>query len=287
MIVPPERAGRPAPADLAARRAQMDAGLAQGVWHTELPARETILGGRRTLHFAPSDQPRGYLIHYHGGGYRLGGPEMEGPFAERLVGACGIEVVCPQYRLAPEHPFPAGFNDAWAALCALRDEIGGAPLIVSGDSAGGGLAAAVAAQAAALGTPRIDGVVLISAWLDQRIAADAFDRNAASDPMFSRESATVAAQLYLQGADPAHPLASPLLAPIAKFPPCLISVGTGEVLADDSIAFHRRLTEAGIPCEISAIDGMDHVAVSRGADLPGSAQTFSSIAAFIDHIVSA
>lgn len=286
MIVPPERTGYPAPPDLAERRAQMVAGLAAGVWATARPPVETTLGGRRTLRFIPEGLPRGHVLHLHGGGYRLGCPEIEGPFAERIAAACGVEVVCPEYRLAPEHPFPAGFNDAWAALAALRDEIGDAPLIVSGDSAGGGLAAAVALRAAKAGAPRVDGVMLMSAWLDLTVSADAFARNAASDPMFSRQSAQAAAGLYLQGADPLHPLASPVLAPLAGFPPTLISVGTGEVLADDAIAFHDRLRAAGAACELAAINGMDHVAVTRGADLPGSAETFARIAAFVDRLMT-
>lgn len=279
--LPPERSGYPAPADLAERRKGMDAAIAAGVWATATPPEEAILGGRRVLRFKPKGTPRGTVLHLHGGGFRLGGPEMEGPLAEALAERCAVEIVAPQYRLAPEHPFPCGLADALAALTALREETGDRPLVLSGDSAGGGLAAALAV----LGTVRIEGLVLLSPWLDTAVTAPSFAENAGSDPMFSRESAEVAAGLYLQGQDPRHPLASPLHAPITAFPPTLISVGTGEVLRDDSLRFHDKLRAIGVPSELTAVAGMEHVAVVRGLHMPGAAETFEAMAAFIDRIV--
>jgi acetyl esterase/lipase len=243
------------------------------------------LAGLRTLRFKPKGAPRGYILQLHGGGFRIGRPEFESIFAEALVDRCGVEVIVPQYRLAPEGPFPAGLTDALAALTALRAEIGDAPLIVGGDSAGGGLAASLGVFTATEGGPRIDGLVLLSPWLDLRVSAQAYAANAASDPMFSKESADIAAELYLQGFDPTHPLASPLLAPIEAFPPTLISVGTGDVLVDDSRLFHEKLTAAGIACRLSAIDGMEHVAVVRSLAMPGAAETFEAVAEFIEGIV--
>jgi acetyl esterase/lipase len=262
----------------------MQAAVDAGAWKTARPPVETTLAGLRTLRFRPAAAPRGYVLQLHGGGFRIGRPEFESLFAAALVERCGVEVIVPQYRLAPEGPFPAGLVDALAALKALRAEIGEAPLIVGGDSAGGGLAASLGVLTAAEGGPRIDGLVLLSPWLDLRVSAPAYAANAASDPMFSKESADVAAELYLQGFDPVHPLASPLLAPIAAFPPTLISVGTGEVLRDDSLLFHAKLTAAGIACRLSAIDGMEHVAVVRGLDMPGAAETLAAVADFISAI---
>jgi len=285
VTIPPERAGRAPPADLAERRAQMQAAVDAGVWKTVRPPVETSLAGLRTLRFAPGRAKRGYLLQLHGGGFRIGRPEFESLFAEALADRCGVEVVVPQYRLAPEGPFPAGINDALAALTALRAEIGDAPLIVGGDSAGGGLAAALGVLAGA-GEVVIDGLVLLSPWLDLRVSAPAYAANAATDPMFSKESADIAAELYLQGFDPAHPLASPLLAPIAAWPPTLISVGTGEVLADDSLRFHEKLIATGAASTLSVIDGMEHVAVVRGLDLTGSRETFAAVAAFVDGILT-
>jgi acetyl esterase/lipase len=223
------------------------------------------------------------VLQLHGGGFRIGRPEFESLFAEALAKRCHVEVVVPQYRLAPEGPFPAGLIDAFESLKALRAEIGDAPLIVGGDSAGGGLAASLG-----LLTPElIDGLVMLSPWLDLRVNAQSYVTNAATDPMFSTESASIAAELYLQGFDPTHPLVSPLLAEITAYPPSLISVGSGEVLADDSLLFHDKLLAAGVSSRLSAIDGMEHVAVVRSLEMQGAAETFAEVAAFVDGIIKA
>lgn len=281
--LPSERAGHPLPADLAERRREMAESLASGAFRTEPAPRETRLGNRRALSLTPDRPPRGRVFHIHGGGFRNGIPEMEGPYADRLRRACQVEVVLPEYRLASEHPFPAGLNDAWAALQAYAAQGSGTPLIVSGQSAGGGLAAGLAVLAAQAGLP-LAGLVLIAPWLDLTLAAPSYIGNEASDPLFSSESAAVAADLYLQGEDPRHPLASPLLAPLAGLPPTLIAVGSGEVLYDDAARFDERLRAAGVASEFLAVPGMEHVAVTRGADLPGSAETFARIARFIGEI---
>ncbi|MFA7601974.1 MAG: alpha/beta hydrolase fold domain-containing protein [Novosphingobium sp.] len=283
--LPPLRPGRAAPPDLAERRAQMQAAVDAGAWKTRKPPLETTLAGLRTLRFRPEGAPRGYVLQLHGGGFRIGRPEFESLFAEALAERCGVEVVVPQYRLAPEGPFPAGLADATAALAGLREEIGAAPLIVGGDSAGGGLAAGLAVLAAARGGPPIDGLVLLSPWLDLRVSARSYAANAATDPMFSRDSAEIAAELYLQGFDPAHPLVSPLLAPIATFPPTLISVGTGEVLYDDSRLFHDKLAAAGVPSTLSTVSGMEHVAVVRGLDMPGAPETLAAVVDFVEALL--
>ena len=282
ITIPPLRPGRAADPDLAERRGQMQAGVDAGVWKTEKPPLETTLAGRRCLRFKPEGNPRGYMLQLHGGGFRIGRPEFESLYAEALVKRCGIEVVAPQYRLAPEAPFPAGLIDAHEALKALREEIGEAPLILGGDSAGGGLAASLGVLCAAEGGRKIDALVLLSAWLDLRVTAASYASNAATDPMFSKESADVAAELYLQGFDPAHPLASPLLAPLAGLPPTLVSVGKGEVLADDSVLFHEKLVAAGVTSRLSAIAGMDHVAVVQGLAKLGAAETFEEVVALVE-----
>ncbi|MBW8783272.1 MAG: alpha/beta hydrolase [Novosphingobium sp.] len=282
--LPPERTGYPAPPDLAARRAMMDAALAAGQWTVEPQPRERTLAGRRVLRFAPPGESRGRVLHFHGGAFRLGGPEMEGPFAIALAARCGVELIAPQYRLAPEHPFPAGLNDGWAVLEAVASENDG-PMVLSGDSAGGGLAASLAVRAVEAGVP-LAGLVLLSPWLDLTVSAPAYAENSANDPLFSHESATSGAELYLQGIDPRHPLASPLFADHRGFPPTLISVGTGEVLRDDALRLDTSLGAAGVTTRLVALDRMEHVAVVRDLASPGAAETFRAIAAFVDDIIA-
>jgi len=281
--VPAERPGRPAPAELAARREGMAGAIAGGHWRTDPAPAEVVLDGVRVLRFRPAGAARGVVLHLHGGGFRQGCPEMIGPYAAALAERCGVEVVCPAYRLAPEHPFPAGLNDAAKVYRALRRE-GAAPLIVSGDSAGGGLAAGLTALATSEGQAPA-GLILLSPWLDLTVTAKSYQANAATDPLFSREAATAAAELYLQGHPPTDPLASPLFAPLAGFPPTLVNIGDGEVLADDGRALDQALQAAGVAAELQTVPGMDHVAVTRGLTLRGAPETFAAVAGFVERVL--
>jgi monoterpene epsilon-lactone hydrolase len=287
ITIPAERAGREAPADLAERRAMMTKAAEAGMLPKPVrPVAEEVIDGVRTLTVMPEgNMPRAWLLMLHGGGYRLGRPENDTCFAERLADRCGIAVVLPAYRLAPENPFPAGFNDAWKALVALRARIGDAPLLVGGDSAGGGLAAALGVYAASKGSPRIQGALLFSPWVDMTITAASFKENAASDQLFPEASAQMASDTYMQGFDLRHPLASPLFAHISGFPPAFINVGNGEALRDDSLAFHTKLLDAGLHSELLGVDGMEHVAPVRSEELPGSAESFAATAQFVDKLL--
>lgn len=280
---PAERDGFPATGDLQSQKAGISAAVASGMWQTDPAPLEENLNGVRCLRFC-SPAPRcGTVIHFHGGGFRIGCPEQVGPFAARLAQHCAVDVVCPAYRLAPEYPFPAGLSDATAALAKLC-ETSDQPILISGDSAGGGIAASLAALCGQMAIHPA-GLVLLSPWLDLTASTASYAANAASDPLFSSQSAKTAADLYLQGWEANDPLASPGLGPVDAFPPTFINVGSGEVLIDDSRAFHARLRAGGIPAQLQEIAGMGHVAVTRGADLPGSAETFAALAAFVRRVL--
>lgn len=274
MNLPPERPGQPASADVIQRRAGLAAAMEAGLGRTDLQGREIWLNGVRALCFDPQGAARGTVIHLHGGAFRIGCPEQIAPFAAVLAARCAVRVVCPAYRLAPEFPFPAGLHDARAALTTLA---GGAPILLSGDSAGGGLAAALALLAHRDGIA-IAGLALLSAWLDLTVSAPAYFANRASDPLFSAESARSAAALYLQGHPADDPLASPLFGPVDHFPPVYVDVGDGEVLLDDACRLHARLDGA----TLNVIAGMEHVAATRSLDLPGATQSLEGLARFIN-----
>ncbi|MEO6093787.1 MAG: alpha/beta hydrolase [Novosphingobium sp.] len=282
--LPDERPGIGAPPRLAALRQAVAQAVGAGTWRTDPPAREMKLGGTRALAFAPHGTAKATLVHFHGGGYGLGAPEMAGPYAAALAERCGVEVICPQYRLAPDYPLPAGLNDGLKVVEALRDA-GCGQLILSGDSAGGGLAASLTALCVADGI-KVAGLVLLSAWLDLTVSSDCYDANAASDPLFSRASAQDSSGLYLQGWPADDPLASPLFANLAGFPPTLVSAGAGEVLFEDSRRFHAALEAAGVPAELSVIPDMEHTAVIRDKSLVGAAETFDIVARFIDRLLA-
>ncbi len=291
-----ERKGRAAPEALALRRGA-GAVPADVFASYEYQLDGGPLGTVRALRFwpdgTPSPAPRATVLHWHGGGFRLGRPEHAAVFAQNLATACDVEVICPHYRLAPEHPFPAALNDAMAALAGVLGGVltgslarGAKRIILSGDSAGGGLAASLAVLCGQRGIA-LAGQVLHSPWLDLAVTNPSYGANAARDPLFSAASAREAAEQYLQGNKADDPLASPLLADAAIFPPTYISVGDGEVLAGDALAFHAGLTAAGRSAHLSVIAGMEHVAVVRGAGLVGAEQTFTEACAFIRAIASA
>jgi acetyl esterase/lipase len=291
--LPPERAGHAAPPDILAARAGMRKLAAERCWQGPSIPTEEHLGGVRVLRFRPggaaalSNGPAASVLHFHGGGYRLGCPEYLAPFASEFSRQCRVEVICPAYRLAPEHPYPAALYDARAVLRTLAASASESiPCILSGDSAGGGLAAGLALLALAEDIPLV-GLVLLSAWLDLSVSAPSYVANADTDPLFSLQAARLAADLYLQGAAAEEPLASPLYATLKGLPPTFISVGQGEVLADDSRRFHEALTAAGVPSELHALAQMTHIAVVRDRSAPGAAETFTRLSAFIDARVRA
>lgn len=281
--LPAPRTGVPAAAELIERRKGMEAAVAAGMWRAYPPPAERYTGGVRCLWFHPPGASRATLLHLHGGAFRIGSPEQVAPFARALSTRCGVTVVCPAYRLAPEHPFPAALSDGWAVLKVLPKE---APIFVSGDSAGGALAAGLAQIAAAAGLS-MAGLILLSPWLDLTMTSQSFETNAPTDQLFSFAAAQEAAQLYLQGHAPEDPLASPLLAAPAGFPPSFISAGTGEVLAGDARHLHELLHRADVPATLSLVDGMEHVAVTRDFRLTGAEETFAEICEFVLSVLSA
>jgi acetyl esterase/lipase len=281
--LPAERLGHAPPDELIAQRRGVEGAIRSGVWQCDPAPVERSIAGLRCLEFTPPGDVRATILHLHGGGFRLGCPEQLGPFAAALSARCQVRVICPAYRLAPEHPFPAGLGDGWRVLSELAT--GDEPLIVSGDSAGGGLAAGLAALSGQSGG-QLCGLVLLSPWFDLTVTSPSYAGNAAHDPLFSAASARAAAELYLQGAAADGALASPLFGPVSGFPPSYIAVGTGEVLLDDARSMAAKLQAGGVDVHLHQVEGMDHVAVVRGRALTGSAETFAALTAFIDRILA-
>ncbi len=252
MTLPPQRSGTAAPDDLLARRARMPAAWTPEMLEPGTAARDAVIGGIACL--VCETAARGETILYlHGGGYRMGSPAAWANFASRLATATGCAVVVPDYRLAPEHPFPAAIHDALAVYKTLTERNGVTP-IVGGDSAGGGLACALALAA----EPPPQKAVLLSPWVDLTVTNPTF-ASRKSDLFFPRESALEAAGQYLQGHDAADPLASPLKGDLDGFPSTLILASSDECLIGDALALQAALTEARVPVETHIVPGMTHV----------------------------
>lgn len=268
----PERPGYPADAGLAERRARAGGNPADAAG-----VAEADIGGARCLLVEPSrGAATGDILYFHGGGYRLGSPLAYIAYARRIADACGRRVVLPFYPLAPEHPFPAAINRLAAVFRALPDPAG---TVIAGDSAGGGLAAALCILAARAGQ-RPAGAILVSPMLDLTGAGDSLVRNAARDPMFSREAVLDAAGLYLQGHDPADPLVSAAHADPADFPPVLVLTGGAEVLLDEALDFARKLALADCPVTLHVAAGMGHAWPLLAPDTPAAAEAIEAMASF-------
>ena len=200
------------------------------------------------------------VLYLHGGGYASGSVRSHRSFCARISAAASAPVLDVDYRLAPEHPYPAAVDDALVAYRWLLGE-GLAPerVVVAGDSAGGGLAAALLLAARAAGDPLPAGAVLLSPWLDLTLAGASMHLRAAEDPICSRERLAESAAWYAAGEDPACPLVSPLFGELEGLPPLLVLVGTAEVLLDDSLRFGAGADAAGVDLTLVVEEDLLHV----------------------------
>ena len=201
------------------------------------------------------------LLYLHGGGYAIGSPRSHRHLAAAIARVAGVACLLLDYRLAPEHPFPAAVHDAVAAHRWLLEQrgIAASRIAVAGDSAGGGLtvAALVGLRQAGLAMPGAG--VCISPWTDLTCSAPSYRERASRDPIVTLPNITVMARDYLHGADPRAPLASPIFADLRGLPPLLIHVGSEEVLLDDATQLAERARAAGVDVAIEVWDPMIHV----------------------------
>jgi len=200
------------------------------------------------------------LLYLHGGGYVIGSPASHRHLAAAISEAAGISVFCADYRLAPEHPFPAAVDDAVAAYKGLLDSaIPAARIAIAGDSAGGGLTIATLVAARDKGLPVPACAVAISPWADLSQGGESHRTRVKRDPMVGKEALDSMAAAYLAGRDAKTPLASPLFAELKGLPPLLIQVGSEEALHDDSMQLKARAEGAGVDVSLESWGGMVHV----------------------------
>lgn len=228
------------------------------------------------------------VLYLHGGGFAMGSCASHRAIAGRVGDACRAPVILPEYRLAPEHPFPAGPDDALAAYRALLDE-GHRPdgIVIVGDSAGGGLAAGLAATIARLGLPGPGAVVLMSPFVDMTLSGDSYRTRDGIDPWLKAALFPETRDRYVGGADPADPLVSPLFADLRGLPPTLIQVGDHEVLLDDSVRLAKRLDAAGVAVTLEVVPEMWHVFQLFAPALPEAEAALKRIGAFVEANLSA
>jgi phosphinothricin tripeptide acetyl hydrolase len=228
------------------------------------------------------ENPTGTLFYLHGGGYVFGGPDSHRDIACRLAVATGLRVLLLDYRLAPEHPFPAALDDSVAAYHWLL-ESGVEPdqLAIAGDSAGGGLSVATMVRLKALGRPLPKAAVLISPWADLAATGESVQANAAADAMISPEALDRFATLYLGEHDRKDEFASPLYADLSALPPTLVLVGSHEVLRSDSDRLVDGIRGAGGRADLSVWPKMPHVFPILAGIIPEGRKAIAEMAAFL------
>lgn len=224
----------------------------------------------------------GVVLFLHGGAYTGGSCITHRALAARLACSSRHRVFNPAYRLAPEHPFPAALDDAVAAYRGLRLAHPGAAIGLSGDSAGGGLALALAISLRDHGIAAPAALALMSPWTDLALSHPTHVTKAALDPYFpSKERLSVAARHYAGDTSLQHPLVSPHYAQLHQLPPTLIHVGTLEALLDDSRMLAERMNAQGSSASLKVFPGMWHVWQTLAGRMREADQSVAELGAFL------
>lgn len=204
-------------------------------------------------------QPIGTLLYLHGGGYIGCSPHTHRPYS-CFFARQGWQVYVPDYRLAPEHPFPAAVVDARAVKAALAaDEEAASRLVVAGDSAGGGLALAMMLAERDAAAPLPAAAALFSPWTDLAVTGASVRANERRCAMFTRDGLRRAAALYVDASGTRDPLVSPLYADLTGLPPMLIHASEDEILRDDSVRLAQWAEAAGVPVSLRLFPVVPHV----------------------------
>ena len=265
-----------------AARAPFDAAMSGIIAPEGVTFREDQIGKIPGWWCEPADAlPGAAILHLHGGWFNLGSAAAYRHLVGHIARSAGAAAFIPDYRLAPEHPFPAAIEDAGASLRGLAER-GIQRIAITGDSAGGNLALAllllVAAEPAAI---HPSGAVLFSPITDLAMTGSSWQTRAEADPLFVREQAAELIQAYLKGHDPKDSLASPLYGNFAGLPPVRVQTGDDEVLLDDSVRFVERAVAAGIDAQLDVWQGMPHSFVGSIGQTQAAASALSAIGEFL------
>jgi monoterpene epsilon-lactone hydrolase len=267
---------------------EMRAAFAEMMDTFPVPARvqatSTVIAGRRAVIVEPEESASpGTILYFHGGSFMLGSPETAMSLTANLVVRTGIRAISLDYRLAPEHPYPAGINDAVAAYRALLDE-GSDPqsIAFAGDSAGGGIAVGACLLERDAGLPLPAAVLTFSALLDATLTGTSMTTKEGVDPFLTREGLLSSGQAYLAGQDPREPLLSPAVcADMTGFPPLLLQVGTNELLLDDSTRLAQRALDAGVDVTLDVTADVPHVFQAFAGTLDEAGEALDRAALFL------
>jgi epsilon-lactone hydrolase len=265
-------------------RGQFDAFMGSVAPRDDVTFEEGSLGGIPGIWVTPANKRADEaLLHLHGGWFSLGSAKGYRNLVAQIAARAGARTFIPDYRLAPEHPFPAATDDAFACYRALAG--GGVRRIaITGDSAGGNLALVLASRVTGEAVPNsatLVGVVVLSPVTDLTLSGATYQTRADADPLFTRPQVAELVRSYLGGADAKQPLASPLFGRLSGMPPTRIHVGDDEVLLDDSLRFVERAAAAGVDARVDVWMGMPHGFPANLGRLKAAAESLDAIGAFL------
>ena len=251
---------------------------------TDVAFEADTVGGISGFWAKPARPQKGAaILHVHGGWFNLGTARAYRKFVGHIAWSAGADAFIPDYRLAPEHPFPAAVTDVQACYRGLVEK-GIDKIAVVGDSAGGNLALvllSIASQASNGGIAPV-GAVALSPVTDLALAGESFETRAEADPYFTKSQVAGLVASYLAGADPKNPLASPLYGDLSGLPPIRVHVGDDEVLLDDSRLYVERAVAAGVDAELDVWMGMPHGFVTAVREFDAARRSLKAIGAFLN-----
>jgi len=228
------------------------------------------------------------ILYLHGGAYTMGSCTTHRALASRVAIASQARVLLPEFRLAPEHAFPASLEDALVSYRWLLERGSADNIAVVGDSSGGGLAVAAMVKARDEGLPLPAAIVCLSPWTDLEMNGESILTRAQVDPICSLEESRFHSELYVGTSDPRAGLVSPVYANLSGLPSFLVQVGDREILLSDSISLAERAREDGVDIELQVWEGMWHVWQLFAWYVPEAQQAIDNIGGFVqEHVGSA
>lgn len=277
--------------------ARIEAVRRRGVWcakwlirpikgTTVRPVSEGGVRGEWVL--APGVRENRAIFFVHGGGFIIGSPAIYRNLVSRLSLAAGCAVFSVDYRLAPEHPYPAPLNDVleawrWMTSASLKPD----QIAAAGDSAGANLVLATLMRLSGAAEPLPAAVVTMAPWTDLSVSGNSVAKNRLADPYIPAKMLRPVARAYLQGADPVLPETSPLFGDISRFPPMLVHVGSTEVLLDDALRLVDAAKQAGVEVTLKIWHDLPHVFQLFAPFVPEGRQSLEELGGFIQRHLSA
>jgi monoterpene epsilon-lactone hydrolase len=270
-------------ADVASVRAAFDALMTQVPVPEDVLRKPVEIGGVGGIEVTiPGNEPGRVILYFHGGVYVIGSAATSVPLVAGLVRRTGVNAITLDYRLAPEHPYPAAVEDARAAYAGLLAQgMDPGQIVLAGDSAGGGLAVATLLAARDDGLPMPSGAFLMSPYADLTLSGETLIERQSLDPILTEEGLRVRAPEYLAGADPADPLISPIFGDLRGLPPLLIQVGSHEILLSDALRLAARAATTDVAVTLDVTPGVPHVFQGYAALLDEAGAALDRAADFV------